>query len=220
MKKLFKVIVVIVSIVAFLVGSSVVTWFWFSRRAFPKTSGKISVGGISAPVYIVRDSDGIPHIYAQNTEDLYFAQGYVHAQDRFWQMELWRRIGSGRLSEYFGERTVEADIYLRTVGYSRIAEREYELLDDGTKKILDSYAAGVNAYIQNRKPVKLGLEFSLLKMGGVEVEIEPWTPVNTLTWSKVMSESMSSGFRHELLRVEIIANVGVEMASDFFLPLR
>jgi penicillin amidase len=220
MKKLFKVIVVIVSIVAFLVGSSVITWFWFSRRAFPKTSGKISVGGIRAPVYIVRDSDGIPHIYAQNTEDLYFAQGYVHAQDRFWQMELWRRIGSGRLSEYFGERTVEADIYLRTVGYSRIAEREYELFDDGTKKILDSYAAGVNAYIQNRKPVKLGLEFSLLKMGGVEVEIEPWTPVNTLTWSKVMSESMSSGFRHELLRVEIIANVGVEMASDFFSPYR
>ncbi len=220
MKKLFKIIVVVTSIVAFLVGIPFVTWYWISRRSFPKTRGRISVSGITAPIRIVRDSNGIPHIYAKNTEDLYFAQGYVHAQDRFWQMELWRRIGSGRLSEYFGERTVEADIYLRTVGYSRISEREYELFDRDTKNILDSYAAGVNAYIQDRKPIKLGLEFALLNLRGVELEIEPWTPVNTLTWSKVMSESMSSGLRYELLRVEIIANVGLEMASDIFTPYR
>lgn len=147
--------------------------------------------GLSAPVEIYRDRDGVPHIYADTMEDLFYAQGFVHAQDRFWQMEFWRRIGAGRLAELFGDAVLGVDIYLRTVDFRRIAEEEYAMLDEETRKFLDAYAAGVNACILDRKPSRLGLEFRLLKLQGHELEIEPWTPVNTLTWLKLMAEDMS-----------------------------
>jgi penicillin amidase len=120
-----------------------------------KGTGKMD--GLSAPVEIYKDKDGVPHIYAENMEDLVFAQGYVHAQDRFWQMEFWRRIGSGRLSELFGEAVLGVDIYIRTVDFRGLAEEEYEIMDEETKRYLDAYSAGVNAYILDKKPRSLGL---------------------------------------------------------------
>ena len=115
-----------------------------------------------APVEIYWDTDGVPHIYADTMEDLLYAQGYVHAKDRFWQMEFWRRIGSGKLAELFGEAVLGIDIYIRTVGFRQIAEQEYAMLDEEIRRFLDAYAAGVNAYILNRKPSRLGLEFRLI----------------------------------------------------------
>jgi penicillin amidase len=197
-----------------------VTWILILRQSHPKTRGTVTLEGLTAPVEIYRDRDGIPHIYAKTEEDLFFAQGYVHAQDRFWQMEFWRRIGSGRLAELFGKNVLGTDIYLRTVGFARIAREEYERIDTDTKRILDAYAAGVNAYILNRKPPKLGLEFSLLKLNGVEFEIEPWEPVNTLTWIKVMSQDLGSNMEGELKNIEMIRAVGLGMAADLLPPYR
>jgi penicillin amidase len=159
---------------------------------------------------------GIPHIYADTMEDLLYAQGYVHAKDRFWQMEFWRRIGSGKLAELFGEAVLGIDIYIRTVGFRKLAEQEYAMLDEETRKFLDAYAAGVNAYIMDRKPSRLGREFRLLNLQGLEYEIEPWTPVNSLTWLKVMAEDAGGNMRKELYTIDIIRTVGIELARDYF----
>jgi penicillin amidase len=113
-------------------------------------------------------------------------------------MEFWRRIGSGRLSELFGKATLGTDMYLRTVGFLRMAERECADMDPDTLAVLDAYAEGVNAYIMNRPAGKLGLEFAFLALQGVKVKIEPWTPVNTITWLKVMAQDLDGDMRKEL----------------------
>ncbi len=95
---------------------------------------------------VFRDRWGVPHIYARSAPDLFFAQGYVHAQDRLWQMDLQRRVGSGRLSELMGEMTLEVDRFFRVVGLKRAAEAEFEAMDDEMRGVLEAYAAGINAY--------------------------------------------------------------------------
>ncbi len=211
------IVVGVILVIGLIVGT---LWLRTLRRSYPKTRGTIEVEGLSAPVDIYRDEYGVPHIYAETAEDLFFAQGYVHAQERFWQMEFWRRIGSGRLSELFGEATLGSDIYLRTMGFRRIAEIEYEQMEDGSRMILDSYSAGVNAYILDRDPADLGLEFALLGLQGVDVEIEPWTPINTLTWAKVMAYDLGGNMDDELERIELIRAVGLEMTADFIPEFR
>ena len=205
------IIVGVILVIALILGG---VWLGISRRAYPRTRGTVELQGLTAPVEIYRDRYGVPHIYAQTAEDLFFAQGYVHAQDRYWQMEFWRRIGAGRLSEFFGGATLSSDIFLRTMGFARIAEQEYALADPETRRALEAYAAGVNAYTQSRRPAQLGLEFALLQWMGVEVEIEPWTPINTLTWAKVMAYDLGGNMEDEIRRVELIRAVGLDMAAD------
>ena len=157
MKKKVRIPVIIgvVVIVIFLILFC--TLLFMMRKPFPKTKGIVKNEGLSAACEIYRDSDGIPHIYAETMEDLFFAQGFVHAQDRFWQMEFWRRVGAGRLSELFGESVLGVDIYMRTVGFRRVAEQELALLSDETVRYMEAYTAGVNAYILNRTPTELAL---------------------------------------------------------------
>jgi penicillin amidase len=216
LRLILKITVILIALFAVLYAG----WFWFSRRVIPKTRGRVRVSGVSAPVEILRDTDGIPHIYARNMEDLYFGQGYVHAQDRYWQMEFWRRMATGRLSEVLGSAAKEPDILLRTLGYQRVAEREYAEYDTVSRRLLQAYADGVNAYTSRRKPAKLGLEFSLLKITGAKFEIEPWTPVNTLAWVKFIAHAMSTQVTHEIFRVELVAAVGHSLMKDFFSPYR
>jgi len=190
------------------------------RRAFPKTTGSVTLSGLQAPVEILRDKYGVPHIYGQHSEDLFFAQGYVHAQDRFYQMEFQRRVGSGRLAELFGEKVLETDIFLRALGFDKVAEQEYKLLDEEARRYLDAYVAGVNAYIRDRKPGKISLEYSLLKLTGTDFEIEEWTPEDSLTWAKMMAWSMSSNFSLERLAVELLRTAGLAGVEDYFAPYR
>ncbi len=189
-------------------------------QSLPKTGGKISLEGLTAPVEIIRDKDGIPHIYAENRQDLFFAQGYVHAQDRFWQMEFWRRIGAGRLSELFGEDQLDSDIFLRTMGFARVAQREFDILDDKTKDALKAYSLGVNAWIADRKPEKMALEFRLLKLTGVEVEIDPWEPHHSLTWTKVMSYDLGGNMSTESLVMSVLRSAGLSNMEDYISTFR
>jgi len=186
------------------------------RASFPQTRGTLTVKGLTEPVEVLRDRLGVPHIRARNMHDLYFAQGFVTAQDRFWQMEVWRRIGSGRLSELFGKTTLGTDIYLRTVGFRRVADLDYAAMGQEARDVFQAYADGVNAYILNRPARKLSLEFALLKLQGVKFEIEPWVPQNSLTWAKLMSEDLGGNMRREMYTIDLIQKLGLSLTRDFF----
>ena len=190
------------------------------RRAFPKTGGSVTVEGLQAPVEIIRDRYGVPHIYGRSAADLYFAQGYVHAQDRFWQMEFSRRVGAGRLSELFGEDLLDTDIFLRTLGFHRVAAEEYALLDPETRGYVDAYVAGVNAYIRDRKPGKIALEYSLLKLSGADFEVEEWTAENSLTWAKMMAWDLGGNMSVERLLLDLLRTAGVPGVAELFAPYR
>jgi penicillin amidase len=185
---------------------------WFVRRPWAQVSGTLAVPGLLAPVEVIRDDWGVPHIYAQNEQDLFFTQGFVHAQDRLWQMEFNRRIGSGTLSAALGEATEDTDRFLRTIGLRRAAEKEWSLLDEDTSSILEAYAAGVNAYIETHRD-RLPLEFTILG-----VDPSPWTAVDTLAWGKVMSFNLGGNYEMELLRARVIAELGAEAAQQLLPP--
>ena len=187
------------------------------RGPFPKTEGTISLPGLEGKVEVYRDPMGIPHIYAGSAHDLFMAQGFVHAQDRFWQMEFSRRIGSGRLAEVLGESALESDRFIRTVGWHRVAAQELALLDKESLGILEAYSAGVNGYIESHKGSP-GLEFTILGLTGTKADPEPWTPLNTLTWAKVMAYRLSGNMTDELLRAHIAARLGPDAVVELVPP--
>lgn len=208
---LLLAIVLVIGLIGFGYG------FVTVRRSWPRISGTVRADGLQGEVTVIRDSWGIPHLYASCPHDLFFAQGYVHAQDRFWQMEFWRRIGSGRLSEVLGESGLDSDRFIRTVGWHRTAAQELDQLDDETRAVLEAYAEGVNAYVSTHRG-RLGLEFTFLGLTGVEFEPEPWTPLNTLTWAKVMAWDLGGNMDTELLRAHITARLGAPAASVLVPP--
>ncbi len=214
MSKAFKIIGSIAAVLLLVGLAGWGFWTWFSRQALPKTSGSIQVSGLQQPVEIVRDAYGVAHIYAQTPEDLFFAEGYVHAQERFWQMEFQRHIAAGRLSEIFGEATLGTDIHLRHFNFIANSQKAYEMMEPESHRILDAYTAGVNAYIRDREPAKLGLEFALLGLQGVTWEIEPWTPTDSLGWAMMMIYNQSDVLPPELDNVQLLAAVGEEMYTD------
>ncbi len=186
-------------------------------KSFPQIDGEVKVPGLDGKVDIYRDKMGIPHIYASTSHDLFFAQGYTHAQDRFWQMDFWRHVGSGRLSEMFGSGQVDTDSFLRTLGWRQVAEKEYEMLGPESKALLDSYTAGVNAYIQERGPVELSLEYLILT--GVlnpSYKIEPWTPVNSLTWGKAMAWDLGGNMDDEIQRAILLKTLTPEQLGELY----
>ena len=200
--------IVILVIVVVLVAAAIAVLLSFFRRPLPKVEGTLHLAGLEGRVEVLRDEWGVPHIYAGSAHDLFFAQGYVHAQDRLWQMTLQRRIGSGRLSEVLGEVTLEVDRFFRTVGLNRAAEAEVEMLDADTRSTLEAYAAGVNAYLASnarRPPV----EFKLLRF-----DPEPWQPVDSLYWAKVMAWNLGGNWDSELIRARLAASLGADRAAD------
>ncbi len=214
MRALLRILSALVVIVLVVGGAGLGYGAVTVRRTWPKTDGRVEVTGLESEATVVRDSWGIPHIYATTTHDLFFAQGYVHAQDRFWQMEFSRRIGAGRLAEILGESALGSDRFIRTVGWHRTAARE--LVDAESRAALAAYAEGVNAYVSTHRG-RLGLEFTILGLTGVDFEPEPWTVLNTLTWAKVMSWDLGGNMGSELLRAQIADKLGSE-AIDVLMP--
>jgi len=188
-------------------------------KSYPQLDGELKVAGLNGAVDIYRDRMGIPHIYASTPHDLFFAQGYIHAQDRFWQMDFWRHIGSGRLSEMFGQGQVKTDSFLRTLGWQQVAEQEYASLSPESKAILDAYTDGVNAYIQDRTPIELSLEYliltGLLNRG---YTIEPWTPVNSLTWGKSMAWDLGGNLDSEIERAILLKTLTLKQLAELYPP--
>ena len=171
----------------------------------PRYEGRLRMKGLSAPVEILRDKWGVPHIFAKTTPDLVFAQGFVHAQERLWQMDFNRRLVAGRLSEILGPVSIPLDRWMRTLTMRRVAESEVELLEGENRLLAEQYAAGINACIE-REP--LPLEFRLLKC-----EPEPWTSANSLAWVEMMCWYLCVNWEAEILHAHLIARLGVDTAA-------
>lgn len=178
----------------------------FFCRSVPKTGGKRTLKGLTTEVRIVRDDWGIPHIFAQNEKDLYFACGYVHAQERMWQMDLNRRVGFGRLSEVFGKRTLEKDKLLRNMSLREAVLRDAEELSLKMKELLTSYADGVNAWMNARR-WNWPPEFLLLRY-----RPEPWQPMDSLVIKGIMALALSFEYQYEVMRARLIQKLGTEKA--------
>jgi penicillin amidase len=188
------------------------------RTSFPRTSGRLMVPGLKGQVDVLRDSFGVPNIYADNPEDLFLAQGYVQAQDRFFEMDFRRHLAAGRLSELFGKSQLETDAYVRTLGWRRVAEQELALVAPSTRRYLDAYAAGVNAYIEGRTASELSLEYSLLRLQGLQYRPEPWTAADSVAWIKVMAWDLASNLDEESERAIITGKLGAGRAASLFPP--
>ena len=140
------VVLVLVIVVA---GAGTLTWL--TVRAHAPATGTIQAPGLTAEVVVRRDANGIAHLTASTPADLFFAQGWVHASERMWQMEVWRHISAGRLAEMFGESQLDADRFIRTLGWRQAAERDLAELDPDARAVVEAYATGVNAWIADHQ---------------------------------------------------------------------
>ncbi|MGZ5097979.1 MAG: penicillin acylase family protein [Usitatibacter sp.] len=183
----------------------------YLHESLPAIDGEVALKGLGAPVEVLRDKEGVPHLFARSERDAWFAMGYVHAQDRLWQMEFQRRVAQGRLAEFLGERAYDTDRLMRTLGLAWMAQRIVAKLDAGTRENLDAYSAGVNAFLA-ADPV-LPVEFQVFRM-----KPEPWKPADTLGWLLVMAWDLSSNWRLELTRLRFAAKLGRERAGEILPP--
>ena len=205
-------IMLVIAVFAFIVVPITV------KRSFPTTNGEIRLNGVTAPVDIFRDEFGIPHIYASTEYDLFYAQGYVHAQDRFWQMDFWRHQGSGTLSEMFGETSSGFDKFLRTVGWARVAEEELARADSHMLNFLQAYADGVNAYLADHQGSALSLEYAVLGLLTPDYQVEPWEPLHTLTWGKAMAWDLGGNMDNEIYRALLLKDFTPQRSSPPRIP--
>ncbi len=207
-------LVVVVIVGGFLVYNDTM------RGPLPQTNGALTVSGLDAQVEVLRDATGVPHIYASTTHDLFFAQGYVQAQDRWWQMEFSRHIGRGAISELTGlnDSALGNDLFIRTAGWAEGAERDLAVLDADSLAMLSAFAEGVNAYITGRPADDLALEYRLLDVTGVRIEIAPWTALDTLVWGKVMAWNLTGTWPREIERAALLEALGEAMTFDYTPP--
>jgi penicillin amidase len=178
------------------------------RGRLPTTSGTLKLPGLKAPVEVLRDRWGVPHLYGKSERDVYMAQGYVHAQDRLWQMELNRRTANGRLSEVFGGLALDTDRTALTFGFRRLGQADWARAEPVAREAMEAYAAGVNAYL-NSAEYRTPVEFTLLGL-----KPQPWTTGDSMAFSRVMIWQMSHAWYGELLRTWVVEKVGAKHAAE------
>ena len=185
------------AILVLLIIVSVGAGYLWLRTSLPLIDGEIQLSGLRASIEVIRDRNAIPHIRAQSEHDAYFALGFIHAQDRLFQMEFMRRLGAGRASEIMGERAIGIDRLMRTLGLYRLAEESWHRLSAPTREALESYASGVNAFIETRTGA-LPPEFVFLSFSP-----EPWRPADSIVWSRIMAMRLTGNWRTEALRAHL-----------------
>ena len=189
-----------------------VAWIAHFRASLPDYSGTVRVQGLSAPVRILRDGRAIPHIIARSRADALFGLGYASAQDRLWQMMFLRRVMQGRLAEIVGQAGVPTDVFIRTLGLYRLAEQSAAHLQPATRRLLEAYAAGVNAYLKTRKG-PLPIEFAL-----AGVTPEPWRPADSVATLKYMQLSLSGNMYGEIARARLAGRLSRRQIEELFPP--
>ncbi|WP_338907708.1 penicillin acylase family protein [Streptomyces nigra] len=209
------VLVLVLAVIAGVTGGA----YWSIstvRASFPQTKGSLTLDGLSGPVDVKRDGYGVPQIYASSDEDLFMAQGFVQAQDRFWEMDVRRHMTSGRLSEMFGKGQVDNDEFLRTLGWDRIAKQEYDTkLSAATKKYLQAYAKGVNAYLAGKDGAEISLEYAALGFTN-DYKPEQWTPVDSIAWLKAMAWDLRGNMQDEIDRALMTSRLGPKQIAELY----
>ena len=195
-----------------LLIAAAVGYLWM-RRSLPDLEGIVSAVGLESPVEITRDRHGVPHIVAGSRNDALYGLGYVHAQDRLWQMEVNRRIGAGRLSEVMGGEALTLDRTMRVLGIYRSAQRNYANLDPASRRALESYVAGVNAFVARRDFLLRPLPPEFIVMGA---KPEPWTPADSLVWAKTLAFDLSVNMSEELLRAHLAQILDPQQLADIY----
>jgi penicillin amidase len=197
--------------VLLLVALGICAWFYsVARSALPQLDGKVRVAGLSAPVTVIRDAHGAPTIESANLDDLFFAQGYVTAQDRLFQMDGMRRFAGGELAEILGSDLVKHDRQQRILGLKAMAKKTAENMPAEIRVHFEAYARGVNAYIETHRD-RLPLEFRILRYSP-----RPWTPEDSMVIGMQMVEDLSTSPRHALVRERILAKLGPELTADLY----
>ena len=193
-----------------LVVAALVAWV-YARRVLPQTEGRLALAGARAELTILRDEHGIPTIRAASVRDAMFGLGVAHAQDRLWQMETHRRIGSGRLAEAFGEAALDTDRFLRVLGVRRVAAAQWAQVSPASRELLQAYADGVNAVI-NTLPARPP-EFVILGL-----QPEPWTPEDSLAWAIMMAWDLGANWQTELIRLRLAMKLPKERIDQLLPP--
>ncbi len=207
----YVVTLVVLALLAALVGGVLAV-----RRPLPQTDGTLRLTGLSDKVEVLRDGHGIPQLYAGNATDLFYAQGFVQAQDRFFEMDFRRHVTAGRISELLGASTVATDMYIRTMGWRRVAAREYDLLEPATRSYLDSFSDGVNAYLRGRTATDLSAEYTVLGLGGLDYEPEQWSAVDSLAWLKAMAWDLRGNMDQEIQRTRLAVTRSPEQVEELY----
>jgi penicillin amidase len=193
-----------------------------TSRGLPRTSGTLRIPGLHAPATVSRDENGIIQITADDPHDLFLAQGYAHAQERMWQMEVWRHISSGRLSELFGAVSLASDKFIRTLGWRQAAQRDLDAMPQDAKDALQWYADGVNAWIADQHGsfslpfVVTGLRTGTGGLGGYTPA--PWTPLDSAAWQKVQAYNLGGNLNAEIFRMLADARLGDPVLTDSLFP--
>ncbi len=187
-------------------ASTAAAWHFLARRPLPRVEGTVELDGLEGRVWVRRDRWGVPHVEADVAHDLYFAQGFVHGQDRLWQMDFYRRVVRGLVSEMAGPDGLPIDRLLRTLGVRRIAEREEAALDPRLRALLERFCAGVNAAAAEARARPF--EMQLLRL-----RFEPWRPVDILSLGKLLAFGLSTNWERELLRADMVRALGPELTA-------
>ena len=211
-----RIVVVLIGLVAaLLIGLSTFSTVTV-RKSFPDTTGEVRINGLKGLVEIKRDAHGIPQIFADDSADLFFAQGYVQAQDRFYEMDFRRHVTAGRLSELVGSGGLETDRVVRTLGWRRVAAKELEQLGPKTRSLLEAYARGVNSYIEGKSGSELSLEYAVLELTGPDYRPEPWTPVDSMAWVKAMAWDLRSNMTDEIDRTMAARQMSADQVEELY----
>ncbi|MFJ8628717.1 penicillin acylase family protein [Kitasatospora sp. NPDC093550] len=209
--------IVLTALVLLAAGSLAGYAYWTVGRSLPQLSGSTTVPGLHGEARIVRDASGIPQIYADTAHDLFLAEGYAQAQDRFWQMDVQRHVTAGRLAEMFGPGEVQTDKVARTFGWYRVAEQEVTMLSPQTQEYLRAFSEGVNAYLRTHQGAELSVEYPVLGFVAGDYRPAPWTPADSVSWLKTMAWNLNTGmidqFDHAMLPADL-----PDGASDELFP--
>ncbi len=200
-------------VLALTVSTAVAVLLWL-RGSLPVIEGESALPGLGAPVEVIRDEYGIPHITAGSEEDALFALGFVHAQDRMWQMEMNRRIGAGRLSEVLGAAAVDTDRLLRVLGLHHRAKASLDHLDPASRHKTGAYVRGVNAWIESRRG-PLPPEFLILG-----IDPAPWTASDSVLLPKIMSLDLAREWTRDRMRLRLAQVLPPDRILDFYTPYR
>lgn len=204
---------IVAAVFLVLLAAMAAAGLWYRNASRPQVDGTIKLTGLSGEVDVVRDAEGIPHIYAKSADDAYFALGFVHAQDRLWQMEMNRRIPAGRMAEVLGPAAVDTDRFLRTLGVRRNAEAIHANLAPETRTVLDAYARGVNAFLAQRRG-PLPPEFLLTGAAAPA----PWEPADSIGWQTMMAWDLGANWTQEVLRMRLSQRLTLQQINEFLPP--